>query len=61
MAIGVLVRIDKITKSVGLIQQHATTVGDQSEALRTELSRLLTQARAALATASDEGARDAAA
>jgi hypothetical protein len=60
-AIGVLDRIDKVTKSVGLIRQHAATIGDQSEALRTELSRLLTQARAALGTASDEGADDAAA
>ena len=65
-AIGVLDRIDKVTKSVGLIRQHATTIGDQSEALRTELSRLLTQARAALgaandSTASDEGAGHAAA
>jgi hypothetical protein len=44
----VLDRIDKVSKSVGLIRQHASTIGDESEALRTELSRLLAQARAAL-------------
>jgi len=60
-ALGVLGRIDKVTKSVGLIRQHAATIGDQSEALRTELSRLLRQARSALGTTSDEGACDAAA
>ncbi len=53
--------IDKVAKSVGLIRQHATTIGDQSEALRTELSRLLTQARAALGAIDDSGAGDAAA
>jgi len=60
-ALGVLDRIDKVAKSVGLIRQHATTIGDQSEALRTELSRLLTQARAALGAIDDSGAGDAAA
>ncbi|MDN5858638.1 MAG: Fis family transcriptional regulator [Pseudonocardia sp.] len=52
-AMGVLDRIDKVTKSVGLIRQHAATIGDESEALRTELSRLLTQARTALGAATD--------
>jgi hypothetical protein len=60
-ALAVLERIDKVTKSVGLIRQHATTIGDQSEALRTELSRLLTQARSALGAIDDPGAGHAAA
>lgn len=60
-AIGVLSRIDKVAKSVGLIRQHAATIGDQSEALRTELSRLLTQARSALGTTIEDGTCDAAA
>ncbi|WP_100878338.1 hypothetical protein [Pseudonocardia alni] len=60
-AIGVLDRIDKVSKSVGLIRQHASTIGDESEALRTELSRLLTQARAALGTMSSAGVGDEAA
>ncbi|MFP5070163.1 Fis family transcriptional regulator [Pseudonocardia nantongensis] len=47
-ALAVLVRIDEITKSVGLIQRHAKTIGGESDELRTEISRLLTQARAAL-------------
>ena len=59
-ALGVLARIDEITKSVGLIQRHATTIGGQSEALHAELSRLLTQARSAL-DAHSSAADDAAA
>lgn len=60
-AIGVLDRIDKVSKSVGLIRQHAATIGDESEVLRTELSRLLTQARAALGAASSAKVGDEAA
>jgi hypothetical protein len=60
-AIGVLGRIDKVTKAVGIIRREATTIGDQSEALHTELSRLLSQARTALGAATDTGAGDAAA
>lgn len=52
-AIAVLGRIDKVTKSAGLIRQHATTIGDESESLRGELSRLLTQARSALGAVAD--------
>lgn len=59
-ALAVLVRIDEITKSVGLIQRHAKTIGGESDELRTEISRLLTQARAALG-AHASGADDAAA
>lgn len=59
-ALGVLARIDDITKSVGLIQRHATSIGGQSEALHAELSRLLTQARSALGAPGSE-ADDAAA
>jgi hypothetical protein len=52
----VLARIDDITKSVGLIQRHATTIGGQSETLHADLSRLLTQARSALGAGADEAA-----
>lgn len=52
-AIAVLGRIDKVTKSAGLIRQHAITIGDESESLRGELSRLLTQVRCALGAVTD--------
>lgn len=60
-AIGVIGRIDKVTKAVGIIRREATTIGDQSEALHTELSRLLSQARTALGAVSDAESSDAAA
>lgn len=60
-ALSVLGRIDKVTKAVGIIRREATTIGDQSEALHTELSRLLSQARTALGAASDAESGDAAA
>ena len=47
-AIGVLGRIEKIAKSVGLVRQHAATIDSESQSLRGELTRLLTQARIAL-------------
>lgn len=46
-------RIDIVTKSAGLIRQHAGKIGEESEILRGELSRLLTQARSALGAAAD--------
>jgi len=60
-ALAVLARIDAITKSVGLIRQHVTTISTESESMRAELSRLLSQAQSALGAATDIGAADAAA
>ena len=60
-ALAVLARIDAITKSAGLIRQHVTTISTESESMRTELSRLLSQAQSALGAATDSGADDAAA
>ena len=60
-ALAVLARIDAITKSAGLIRQHVTTISTESESMRAELSRLLSQAQSALGAATDIGAADAAA
>jgi len=60
-ALAVLARIDAITKSVGLIRQHVTTISTESESMRAELSRLLSQAQSALGAATDAGADDVAA
>lgn len=52
-------RIDKVTKSAGLIRQHASTIGDASESLRGELSRLLPQDLSALTATTDSRADNA--
>lgn len=51
-AIRVVGRIDGISRTAGLIKQNASKIDEQTGALRTELSRLLTQARVALSGAS---------
>jgi hypothetical protein len=56
-ALITLGRIEKITKTAGSVRQHANTIETESEKLRGELTRLLTQARIALGTGFD-GASD---
>lgn len=60
-ALAVLGRIDVVAKSAGLIRQHVSTISNEAEGLRVELSRLLTQAQSALGAATGTGADDAAA
>ncbi|NMH97985.1 Fis family transcriptional regulator [Pseudonocardia acidicola] len=64
-ALTTLGRIEKITKAAGSVRQHANAIETESDKLRGELTRLLTQARIALGTgldsSTDEGVTDAAA
>lgn len=55
-AIEVLGRIEKISRAVGLVRQHAATIDSESDSLRGELTKLLTQARLALGAGADDAA-----
>lgn len=48
-ALKLMTKIDVISKTAGLIKQHAGKIDDESGCLRVELSRVLTQAQSALA------------
>lgn len=54
-ALILLTQIDGITKLAGLIRQNASKINTEADGVRGKLTRLLSQARAALAGASGEG------
>lgn len=59
-ALDKLSRIEKITKAAGSVRQHASTIETESDKLRGELMRLLSQARIALGTGVGGSVSDAA-
>lgn len=53
-ALGVLDKVARIQKAVGQIRSSAVTIDTEADTLRTELTRVISQARAALAGVVDE-------
>ncbi len=59
-ALGMLGKIDDITKVAGSLRMGAGKIEQQSDDLRTALTRLLTQAQSALSAAAPDAAESAA-
>lgn len=53
-ALGMLCKIDDIKKIAGTLRQHAGKIEQQSDDVRTALTRLLSQAQSALSIAAED-------